>query len=133
MAFQRSEIFLILVIILFFSLSLLFLILLVISRLTTIQRLKKKSINDSTAGKMLFSVMFENKTFGDLSTEKKHQSNLSNKFFREALLDSVIKLHKSYTGEYSKRIETFYYDSLLIEESYKKLRSRRWSQTFLLV
>lgn len=127
MNFQRSELFLILVIILFFALSLLFLVLLIISRLRKIQRLKKKNIYDSIVGNFLFSVIFENKIFKDLSIEKEYISNINSKYFRHILLDSIIKLHKSYTGEYAKLIETFYYDSSIIKESYKKLNASQWS------
>ncbi len=127
MAFQRSEIFLIIMIVLFFSFALLFIILLVISRLRKIKALKQKTIYDLVIGKLLFLVIFENRSSFDLLIEEEYASNIENKVFRQLLLDAVIKLHKSYTGEYAKTIETFYYESSLIDDTYRKLKSRSWS------
>ncbi len=127
MAFQRSEIILIIVILLFFSLSLIFLISLVIGRLTKIRGLKSKLIYDAVGNKLLFLVLFENKSFKDIKSEKEFTSIIGKKKFRLFLLDSIIKLHRNYTGLYQKQLETFYIESNIIDETYKKLKSRKWS------
>lgn len=127
MVFQRSEIFLTMVIILFFLLALLFLTLLVISRLKKLRRLKKQKTYDFLTGYFLFSVIFEDKSFKELSLEKEYSAIINDSFFKSRLLDAVIKLHKSYTGEVAKKIEEFYYDSSLIKETYRKLEHGAWS------
>lgn len=126
MASQRSEIFLTILILLFFSLALLFLILLIISRIQITIALNKKKVFEPAAERLVFSVVFENKSFLDLQNDKSFTSNIHNKIFRLILLDSVINLHKTYTGEYSKKVETFFIESNLIKETYKKLNSRQW-------
>lgn len=123
---QRSELFLIVLILLFFSLALLFLTLLIISRIKKTIALKKKKFLEPIAERLLFSVVFENKSFKDLQNDIAFTANINNKFFRFILLDSVIKLHRTYTGEYSKKTETFFFESNLIKETYKKLNSRQW-------
>ncbi|MES2396207.1 MAG: hypothetical protein V4549_09400 [Bacteroidota bacterium] len=126
MASQRSEIFLILLILLFFSLALFFLILLIISRIKKKITLNKKKLFEPIAERLVFSVVFENKSFKDLQNDIAFTSNINNKFFRLLLLDSVIKLHRTYTGEYSKKTELFFIESNLIKDTYKKLNSRQW-------
>lgn len=127
MLFQRSEIFLTMVIILFFLLALLFLTLLVISRLKKLRRLKKQKTYDFLIGYFLFSIIFEDKLFEELSLEKEYSAIINDSFFKSRLLDAVIKLHKSYTGEVAKKIEEFYFDSSLINETYRKLEHGAWS------
>ncbi len=126
MASQRSEIFLIILILLFFSLALFFLILLIISRIRKTITLNKKKFFEPIAERLVFSVVFENKSFKDLQNDITFTSNINNQFFRFLLLDSVIKLHRTYTGEYSKKTEIFFIESNLIKETYKKLNSRQW-------
>lgn len=123
---QRSEIFLILLILLFFSFALFFLILLIVSRIKKTIVLNKKKFFEPIAERLVFSVVFENKSFKDLQNDKSFTANIHNKFFRLLLLDSVINIHKAYTGEYSKKTELFFIESNLIKETYKKLDSRQW-------
>lgn len=126
MVFQKSEMFLTMVIILFFFLTLLFLTLLTISRLTKIGKLKKRAYYDTLAGNFMFAIIFENRDPVDLRKQKEYASVLHDRFFKLCLLDTVIKLHKSYTGEYAKKIEAFYHESGLIRETYRKLNHFRW-------
>lgn len=127
MVFEKSETFLTTVIILFFLLTIIFLILLAISRLKKINRLKKQAGYDILAGNFMLSIIFENTTYAELSIEKEYAWVIQDTFFRARLLDTLIKLHRTYTGEYAKKIEAFYYDSLLIDDSYKKLQYGQWS------
>ncbi|HET6226129.1 MAG TPA: hypothetical protein VFF27_07600, partial [Bacteroidia bacterium] len=127
MVFQKSELFLTLVIVLFLFLTLLFLILLTISRLTKIRRLKERAHYDTIAGNFMFAIIFENKDFTDLVKQKEYNDYINDRFFKRCLLDTVIKLHKSYTGEFALKIEAFYHESGLIQETYKKLNSLRWA------
>lgn len=127
MVFERSELFLTTAIILFFLLTITFLILLAVSRLKKIARLKKQAGYDILAGNFMLSIIFENTSYSELSLEKEYAWVIQDKFFRSRLLDAVIKLHRTYTGEFAKKIETFYYESSLINDSYKKLRFGQWS------
>lgn len=127
MVFQKSEQFLTMVIVLFFLLTLSFLILLTISRITKIKRLKKKNEYDSLAGNLMLSILFEEASYHSLINEKNYKSVIHDKFFRACLLGTVIKLHKSYTGEFAKKTETFYHESLLVNDTYKKLKHGHWS------
>lgn len=122
-----SEIFLTLLILLFVLLALLFLTLLVISRLRKIQRAKKKEVYDSVIETILFSVMFDSKSFEAIALEKEYVLNIRDSFFVALLIDAVIKLHKNYSGAYAKSLETFYHESKLVDESCKKLKKGKWS------
>ena len=127
MFFQKSELFLTMVIVLFLFLTLLFLTLLSISRLTKISRLKKRAYYDTLAGSFMFAIIFENKDYTILLKEKEYGMVFNDRLFRLCLLDTVIKLHKNYTGEFAKKIELFYHDSGIIQETYKKLNHYRWA------
>lgn len=124
---QRSQIFLIVMILLFFALSLLFLSLLLVSRLTKIRNLKKTAFYKQLADKVVFSVLFADKSYADLLLDAEYVENGRSEFFRLLLLDSLITLHRAYSGAYSRKIELFYMESALIQETYKKLKSRKWS------
>lgn len=114
-------------ILLFFSLSLLFLILLLISRLRKIGNQKKTAFYKQLADNVVFSVLFADKSYADLLLDAEYVENSKNEFFRLLLLDSLITLHRAYSGTYSQKIELFYTESGLIQETYKKLKSRKWS------
>lgn len=124
---QRSEIFLTVMILLFFTMALLFLILLLISRLKKITAVKKRGFYKQLADNIVFSVLFSDKTYSDFIKDVTYVSNTKIEFFRLLLLESLISLHRSYSGTYSKKLEQFYKESLLIDETYKKLTSRKWS------
>lgn len=126
MVFQKSELFLTMVIVLFFLLIFLFLTLLTLSRYKKIRRLKKQAGYDILAGNFMLSIIFENKSYAELSTEKEYAWVIRDAFFRQCLLDTVIKLHKNYTGEFAKKIELCYYESSLINDSRKKLKYGKW-------
>lgn len=127
MVYEKSELFLTTVIILFFVLTISFLTLLAASRLKKIAKLKKQAGYDILAGNFMLSIIFENTSYAELSVEKEYAWVIQDKFFRSRLLDALIKLHKSYTGEFAKKIETFYYESSLINDSYNKLKNGQWS------
>ena len=76
--------------------------------------------------RIIFNVPFKIKSFIDLQNDIAFTLNIDNKFFRLLLADSVIKMHRSYTGDYSKKTETFFIESGLIKDFYKKLNSRKW-------
>jgi phosphoglycerol transferase MdoB-like AlkP superfamily enzyme len=126
MVFQKSELFLTMVIVLFFLLTFIFLILLTVSRVKKIRRLKKRAGYDILAGNFMLSIIFEDKSYAVLSLEKEYAWVMQDAFFRQCLLETIIKLHKSYTGEFAKKIEQCYFDSSLIDETYKKLKHGKW-------
>jgi phosphoglycerol transferase MdoB-like AlkP superfamily enzyme len=126
MVFQKSELFLTMVIVLFFLLTFIFLTLLTVSRFKKIRRLKKQAGYDILAGNFMLSIIFENTSYAELSIEKEYAWVIHDAFFRRCLLDTIIKLHKSYTGEFAKKIEQCYFDSSLIDETYKKLKHGKW-------
>ena len=127
MPFNRIELCLITMIVLFFSLSVLFIILLITSRITKINTIKKRKLFEPLADNAIFSVIFENKTYQELLNDNEYTIIFNDDFFRLLLLESVIKLHKSYTGEFAAKIETFYIESSLIDETYSKLDAFNWS------
>jgi phosphoglycerol transferase MdoB-like AlkP superfamily enzyme len=126
MVFQKSELFLTMVIILFSLLTFTFLILLTVSRFKKIRRLKTQAGYDILAGNFMLSIIFENTSYAELSLEQEYTWVIHDLFFRECLLNTVIKLHKSYTGEFAKKIEQCYHDSRLINDSYRKLKYGKW-------
>jgi hypothetical protein len=113
-------------IVLFFLLTFIFLILLTASRIKKIRRLKKQAGYDILAGNFMLSIIFENTSYAVLSLEKEYAWAIHDTFFRQCLLETIIKLHKSYTGEFAKKLEQCYFDSSLIDETYKKLKHGKW-------
>jgi hypothetical protein len=67
--------------------------------------------------------LFESAFFSEFSSYKKL---FKNNLFRGFMMESILNLHQNYDGTYAENLETFYHDSGLINDSYKKLSSNEW-------
>jgi len=110
-----------------FVLTSLFLYLLIIkSRNKNIIKARRKIEYDAFIDKLLFSVVFEDISFSDVLKNNEYVLMSQKKFFREVITESVINLHKNYDGIYAEKLEQFYKDSELKNDSFKKLKSLKW-------
>lgn len=76
--------------------------------------------------KLMFSVIFQNITFSAIKEDKEYSDLSNTPFFRKVIMESIIDLHKNYEGIYTQKLEQFYRESGLINDSFKKLKSRKW-------
>lgn len=76
--------------------------------------------------KLMFSVVFQDVTFSEIKQDKEYMKLSNSFFFRKVIMESIINLHKNYEGIYTQKLEQFYKDSGLINDSFKKLRSLKW-------
>lgn len=110
----------------FFCFSVVLFSLIIISRL---QKSRKKKLTDryeKIIKKILFSVLFEDKTFKNYERNGLYTSFFQHTFFRELLIKEAIILHKSFDEETVVSLETFYFQSHLIKDSFRKLKSSKW-------
>lgn len=101
-------------------------LLIIRSRSNKIKKEEQRIEYNQLIEKILFSVVFNEATFSILKTDKEFVNLLKNVFFREVLMESIINLHKNYDGLYAEKLEQFYKDSGLINDSLKKIQNRRW-------
>jgi len=120
------ESFLIFSIGLFVASAFLLYLLIIRSRNNKIKKDKQRIEYDQFIEKILFSVVFNEATFSSLKADKEFIILLKKVFFREVLMESIINLHKNYDGLYAEKLEQFYRDSGLINDSLKKIQSHRW-------
>ncbi|AWK05606.1 hypothetical protein HYN56_15720 [Flavobacterium crocinum] len=76
--------------------------------------------------RLMASVIFEDASFSDIKKNKNFLVLFDTSFFREVLTESLINLHKNYEGVYAQKLEQFYNESGLIQDSFKKLKSIKW-------
>lgn len=120
------EPFLVYSIYLFILVTIVLFVLIMISRSTKIrnERLIKKY--EISIEKMLFSILFGNENYETIKKEEGFMTMNQKPLFRNQLLESVINLHQNYEGIYAKKLESFYFESNLINDSFEKLKSRHW-------
>ncbi|OHT43923.1 hypothetical protein [Flavobacterium tructae] len=111
---------------LFVLASLFFYLLIIQSRNRKIKEERRRERYDAFIDKLLFSVVFEDISFSDVLKNNDYTLMAENKFFREVITESLINLHKNYQGVYAQKLEQFYQDSGLINDSLKKLKSLKW-------
>lgn len=76
--------------------------------------------------KLMFSVIFQGIPFSAVKEDKNYRMLSNAIFFREVITESIINLHKNYEGVYAQKLEQFYKESGLINDSFKKLRNLKW-------
>lgn len=123
---QWVIVFLIVSICLFIVASIILYLLIIESRSKKIRREKLKIEYSLHIEKLTASVVFEDTPFSAIEEDKNLKMLLNTVFFRKVLMESIINLHKNYEGAYTKKLEQFYKDSGLINDSFKKLRSLKW-------
>ncbi|MDQ6469855.1 hypothetical protein RB619_04295 [Flavobacterium sp. LHD-80] len=118
--------FLIFSISLFVGASFLLYLIIIWSRNKKIKRTRLKSEYSLLIEKMMSAVVFEDVLFSALKEDKETGLLFKKAFFRETVTETIINLHKNYDGVYAQKIEQFYKDSGLINDSFKKLKDLRW-------
>jgi hypothetical protein len=113
-------------ILIFSGLSVLFLILLLISRLKNIYKEKVTARYTPVIENMLFPLIFENLPVDSIIHSNEYKEYITRYYFKKLLLQNIINLHESYTGIYNLKLEEFYRSSGLIQTSLSKLNSGRW-------
>lgn len=111
---------------LFVLASLLIYLLIIKSRNSNIKKERRKIEYDKFIDKLLFSVVFEDVSFASIVQNNEYLSFSENTFFREVIAESIINLHKNYEGAYAQKLEQFYQDSGLMNDSLKKLKNLKW-------
>lgn len=108
--------------------SVLFLILLFISRIKKIVDAKLISGYNPIIDKILFPLLFNNASVHTIIESTNYQRHSTNKKFRKTLLANIIKLHINYSGANNLNLLKFYRESGLIKISFDKLQSNSWSR-----
>lgn len=54
------------------------------------------------------------------------KNSLNNPFNRRVLITEIIRLHKNFSGNFAQNLEKFYLQLGLEQDSFKKLKSKRW-------
>lgn len=76
---------------------------------------------------VLFPLLFNNKPIDETIASAEYQTYARREKFQRNLLQSIIKLHTNYSGDYNLKLEEFYRKSGLINLSFVKLESESWS------
>ncbi|MBN9284908.1 MULTISPECIES: hypothetical protein [unclassified Flavobacterium] len=121
-----SEPFLILATGLFITASFFLYLFIIKSRSGNIKRERLRIVYSSCIDKLLFAVAFQDIPFSAVMQDEEYAAKADSRFFREVITESVINLHKNYDGLYAQKLEQFYKESGLINDSLKKLKSLKW-------
>lgn len=120
------EPFLLLSIILFVTTSVVLYILIIRSRGKNIRKEKLRLEYSMLIEKLMFSIIFQDIPFSTISEDEEYMRLSKTTFFREVIMESIINLHKNYEGIHAQKLEEFYKESGLINDSLKKLKSLKW-------
>jgi len=120
------ESFLILSISLFITASFILYLLIIRSRSKNIRKERLRAEYSKIIERLMFTIVFQDISFSDIQEDKEYMMLSKTSFFREVLMESIINLHKNYEGIYAQKLERFYKESGLINDSFKKLRSLKW-------
>jgi hypothetical protein len=120
------EHFLILSISLFVGAAFVLYLLIIKSRSKNIRQERLRIAYSSLIEKLMFSVVFHDMVFSDLKNDNDYKKLSKNTFSREVTIETIIDLHKNYDGVYAQKLEQFYQESGLINDSLKRLKSLKW-------
>ncbi len=123
---QEIEIFLISCILLFTLTIILFVSLVITSRLKKIRKEIYHRKNTAHINKTLFAVAFDGATLKDFKDDLLFKRNWRRTLYQKQFLTELIKLHRLYGGEIAVNLRKCYIDFRLIQLSYSKIRSRKW-------
>ncbi|MBZ9729439.1 hypothetical protein LB467_07040 [Salegentibacter sp. JZCK2] len=123
---QDIEMFLIACILLFSLSIILFIGLIITSRLKKIRKEIYRKKNTAHINETLFAIAFDGATPKDFNDDPLFKRNWRRKLYKRQFLKELIKLHRLYGGEIAHKLRQCYTDFRLIQLSYSKIRSRRW-------
>lgn len=118
--------FLIFAICLFLTASFVLYVLIIKSRNRKIRRERLRAEYDKQIEQLMFLVVFQDTPFDEIKQDKEYVRLSKSNFFRIVIMESIINLHKNYEGVFAQKLEQFYKDSGLINDSVKKLKSLKW-------
>lgn len=104
----------------------LFIILIIRSRVNKLRKEIYRTKNTAHINKVLFAVAFDRASLKDFENDPLFKKNWKRKFYREQFLTELIKLHRLYGGEIALNLRRCYIEFRLIQLSYSKIRSRKW-------
>lgn len=120
------EIFILACILLFTLSTILFISLIITSRLKKLRKEIYRKKNTAHINKTLFSIAFDGATMADFENDPLFKKNWRRKLYKEQFLTELIKLHRLYGGEIAVNLRECYTDFRLIQLSYSKIRNRKW-------
>lgn len=118
--------FTIILILVLFGTSFIFLFLTLIKRYRKIKKTKRRSAFQEFIDATLFSMLFENSTPPETLARFKHFM-ANSILFKKVAIKSIVALHNNYSGTYRTKLENFYVQSGLVQYSLNKIRSHRWA------
>ena len=124
---MSSETILILVILGIAGLAALFFLLTFYLKLLRIKETRQKKEFQERIDSMLFSFLFKEQTIAEVLTQQSFSRDMETPLFQRLAIKSLVSLHHSYSGLYSRKLEDFYAASGLVQYSLKKLNARDWA------
>lgn len=121
------EPFLICSVVLFIAVSIVLYLLIIRSRGRKLKEERLRAKYERVIGEWLFSVMFDSTPTTEILKSDDFMRLRKDRVFRQQMVDSIVNLHQNYSGKYAGRLETFFRESGLMTDSYRKLKSRDWS------
>lgn len=121
------EIVLITVIICIISVSLLFFLMTLYKKIQRIKEIKEKQKFQEIIDELLFNFLFNDKSVREIIEFSKFEEFKNDKLFQQLSIKSLINLHASYSGTYSKKLEQFFAESGLAAYALNKLNSNNWA------
>jgi hypothetical protein len=118
--------------ILLYSTSLFIIVSLILSLLTIQSRYSKIRIKNleikynPVIENMLMAVLFMESDYEMVKDNPEFCILFKKKLFREQMIVSMINLHQNYGGIYAGKLEKFYSDSGLTQDSFFKLKEKKW-------
>lgn len=123
---RNLEYFLVSMILFFVFAAILFFSLLMYSRMRKIYVAKAIDLIHPDFESLLINYLFEGIELRELLASPAMKKALSRKWMRAVLLNEMLKLHDNFSGEYAVKLEVFYLEAGLINDSNKKLKSAKW-------
>ncbi|WP_372918688.1 hypothetical protein [Salegentibacter sp.] len=104
-----------------------FLMVTFIKRLKRINEDKRKKEYQAILDSVLFEFLFDDKKVEEVIKAEAFKKNLNSVLFKRVAIRSVLSLHQSYSGNYSRKLEEFYEASGLVNYSLEKLNASSWT------
>lgn len=123
---EDLEIFVLFCIVIFSLATIIFITLILVSRVKKIKSEIYRKRKTAHINQILFSIAFDGKSFENIKGDPEFAKNWKRKSYKHQFLSELIKLHRLYGGEIALNLQKCYRDFRLIQISYAKIRSRKW-------
>lgn len=105
-----------------------FLAVTLIKRIKRIKENKQRKEYQEILDSVLFEFLFDDKNVDEVVEAEAFQKNADSVLFKRVAIRSVLSLHQSYSGNYSKKLEEFYEISGLVNYSFDKMNASDWTE-----